>query len=204
MNRASILISKAIRRNNYVRVTLGRFWFRIYAFVIWDICLMIEKYSETSFPLEKILWFRVIDNNSDSLCKAVSIAVTRHGIFRNIRAFLAYKFIRRYATISQLYEAAKACGEMINGTEMFAKCKLSPTDNSSNTSKSGNNNMIGQIASFLDLGISYDEAVKKIPYQNQLMMCADKIRFDYSSGDAQKQVEKISGKDMLKRKQGRK
>ena len=204
MNRASTLIAAAIRRNNYVRITLGRFRFRIYAFVIWDICLVIEKYSETSFPLEKIWWFRVIDNNSDSLCRAVSIAVTQHGIFRSIRAFLIYKFIRRYATISQLYKAAKACGEMINGTEMFTRCKLSPSDNSSNTDKSGNNNMIGQIASFLDLGISYDEAVKKIPYQNLLMMCADKLRFDYSSGDTQKKVEKISGKDMLNRKRGRK
>lgn len=62
----------------------------------------------------------------------------------------------------------------------------------------GNNTLIGQIATFkTELGLSYREVVYEIPYQNLLIMQADKL---HAVSEDEPEIKKISGKDMMKKK----
>lgn len=62
----------------------------------------------------------------------------------------------------------------------------------------GNNCLLGQIATFREsLGFSYDEIVRRIPYQNLLVMQMDKLQV--KSGD-ESEVKMMTGREMLGRK----
>ncbi|MBD9177572.1 MAG: hypothetical protein EGP82_00065, partial [Odoribacter splanchnicus] len=62
----------------------------------------------------------------------------------------------------------------------------------------GNNCLLGQIATFREsLGFSYDEIVRRIPYQNLLVMQMDKLQV--KSGD-EPEVKMMTGREMLGRK----
>ena len=62
----------------------------------------------------------------------------------------------------------------------------------------GNNCLLGQIATFREsLGFSYDEVVRRIPYQNLLVMQMDKLQV--KSGD-EPEVKMMTGREMLGRK----
>lgn len=64
----------------------------------------------------------------------------------------------------------------------------------------GNNCLLGQIATFREsLGFSYDEIVRRIPYQNLLVMQMDKLQV--KSGD-EPEVKMVTGREMLGRKRG--
>lgn len=64
----------------------------------------------------------------------------------------------------------------------------------------GNNCLLGQIATFREsLGFSYDEIVRRIPYQNLLVMQMDKLQV--KSGD-EPEVKVMTGREMLGRKRG--
>lgn len=44
--------------------------------------------------------------------------------------------------------------------------------------------------------------VYRIPYQNLVMMNADKLKESYRGKDKEPEVEKMSGKEMMKQKKG--
>lgn len=44
--------------------------------------------------------------------------------------------------------------------------------------------------------------VYRIPYQNLVMMNADKLRVSYGDEEKEPEVEKMSGKEMMKQKRG--
>lgn len=62
----------------------------------------------------------------------------------------------------------------------------------------GNHCLLGQIATFREsLGFSYDEIVRRIPYQNLLVMQMDKLQV--KSGD-EPEVKMMTGREMLGQK----
>lgn len=62
----------------------------------------------------------------------------------------------------------------------------------------GNNCLLGQIATFREsLGFSYDEIVRRIPYQSLVVMQMDKLQV--RSGDVP-EVQVMTGREMLGRK----
>lgn len=74
--------------------------------------------------------------------------------------------------------------------------------NGSKAKVTGNDTLLGQIATFMDsLHLSYEEVVCRIPYQNLIMMNADKLKVLYGE-EGENEVEKISGREMLRQKKG--
>lgn len=72
---------------------------------------------------------------------------------------------------------------------------------SSKAKVTGNDSLFGQISTFIEsLHLSYDDVVYRIPYQNLIMMNADKLRVSYGDEEKEPEVKKISGREMLKSK----
>lgn len=64
----------------------------------------------------------------------------------------------------------------------------------------GGNTIVGSIVSFMEnLHLSYKEVYEELPYLLLLLMSADKPKAVYE-GTEKKEVIKMSGKDLLKKK----
>lgn len=60
----------------------------------------------------------------------------------------------------------------------------------------GNDTLLGQIASFMEiLHLTYEETVCKIPYRNLLLMQKDKLHVVYGT-----KINRVKGKDMASRR----
>ena len=66
----------------------------------------------------------------------------------------------------------------------------------SETEIAGNDTLVGQIASFKEnLGLSYEEIVREIPYRNLVLMQRDKLHVVCGT-----KVKKVNGKEMASRR----
>lgn len=93
-------------------------------------------------------------------------------------------------------QAVEAFNSLIRGDDFATYCKLDKERMETTANVIGQKTLLGAVATFMEnLHLSYNEVVYEVPYENLLLMSADKLRV--AQGDV---VKEITGKEMLKKK----
>lgn len=201
MNKAAKVISETLLGEYRKEVTLGKRAFSIYQPTIKEISRMFPG-SELSVN-ENTKRFEVIagmPEHLDDVCRALAVAIT---IKKPIAEGLTFRYIRRFATLEQIVKAIVTLGSVIRGDELFTYCQLDKSTEGRAAEVLGNNNLIGQVSSFMEnLHLSFKEAYEELSFPLLLMMAADKMRINHGSDEPKTEVKSLSGKEMLKQKKG--
>lgn len=200
MNKAAQIVSETLLGVYNRPVTLGKREFKIYQPAIREIARMFNG-SDLSVNdnMKSLQVMASMPEHMDSLCHTLAVAVT---IKRPALERLAFEYIRRFATIDQIQEAIISLGSVIRGEDIFGNCEIDKSSVKETTKVLGNNNLTGQIATFIDqLHLSYQEVYEKLSFPLLLLMMADKPRVVYDETDTG-ETKTLSGKEMLKMKKG--
>lgn len=201
MNKAANIVSLTLLGEYCKVVTFGKRTFSIYQPSIKDISRMFPgsglSVSENTKRFEVVAG---MPEHLDDVCRTLAVAVT---IKKPMAEGLTFRYIRRFATLEQILEAIVTIGSVIRGDELFNSCKLDKSSEGRAAEILGNNNLIGQVSSFMEnLHVSFKEAYEELSFPLLLMMAADKMRVDHDSNEQKTEVKSMSGKDLLKKKRG--
>lgn len=198
MNTAAKIVSETLLGEYHKVVTLGKRKFRIYQPTINEISRMFPgsglSVSENTKRLEVI---SSMPEHIDEVCRTLAVAIT---IKKPIAEGLTFEYIRRFATMDQIQEAILVLGSVIRGDEIFELCELDKSTGKDTAKIFGNNNLAGQVATFVEqLHLSYKEVTNELSYPLLLLMSVDKMRVSYDD-ETEPEVKTLSGKELLKMK----
>ena len=198
MNTAAKIASETLLGEYHKVVTLGKREFRIYQPTINEISRMFPgsglSVSENTKRLEVI---SSMPEHIDEVCRTLAVAIT---IKKPIAEGLTFEYIRRFATMDQIQEAILVLGSVIRGDEIFELCELDKSTGKDTAKIFGNNNLAGQVATFVEqLHLSYKEVTNELSYPLLLLMSVDKMRVSYDD-ETEPEVKTLSGKELLKMK----
>ena len=198
MNTAAKIVSETLLGEYHKVVTLGKREFRIYQPTINEISRMFPgsglSVSENTKRLEVI---SSMPEHIDEVCRTLAVAIT---IKKPIAEGLTFEYIRRFATMDQIQEAILVLGSVIRGDERFELCELDKSTGKDTAKIFGNNNLAGQVATFVEqLHLSYKEVTNELSYPLLLLMSVDKMRVSYDD-ETEPEVKTLSGKELLKMK----
>lgn len=198
MNKAAYLVSRFLTGDYYKEVKLGCMSFRIYPPTIKE---LLEIFPDWKLSVQDITTkAELISKMPEHLEELAGIIVRTciKGQRTRSKRILLQKYIMRYASFDEISNAILQLSILIRGDELFNECRLDKTVKEKVTIILGNNNMMGQVASFMEnLHLSYYEVLNEIPYPVLLMMSSDKMR---SLSPDEKIVRKISGQDFMERR----
>ena len=198
MNTAAKIVSETLLGEYHKVVTLGKREFRIYQPTINEISRMFPgsglSVSENTKRLEVI---SSMPEHIDEVCRTLAVAIT---IKKPIAEGLTFEYIRRFATMDQIQEAILVLGSVIRGDEIFELCELDKSTGKDTAKIFGNNNLAGQVATFVEqLHLSYKEVTNELSYPLLLLMSVDKMRVSYDD-ETEPEVKTLSGIELLKMK----
>jgi hypothetical protein len=199
MNKAANIVSLTLLGEYHKVITLGKREFKIYQPTISEISRMFNgaglSVNEGMKQLEVIAG---MPDHLDEVCRTLAIATT---IKRPVAERMTFEYIQRFATMEQIQEAIIILGSVIRGDEIFEYCNLDKSTGKDTAKILGNNSLIGQVATFMEqLHVSYKEATSELSFPLLLLMSIDKMRVDYGNGEAEPEVKKLSGKELMKMK----
>lgn len=201
MNKAANIVSLTLLGEYNKVVTLGEREFKIYQPTINEISRMFSGAGlSVNEGMERLEVIAGIPEHLDDVCHTLAVAVTMK---KPLAEGLAFQYIQRFATLEQIQEAIITLGSVVRGDEIFEYCELDKSTGKDTAKILGNNNLAGQVASFIEqLHLSYKEVTSELSFPLLLLMSVDKMRVDYGQGETEPEMKKLSGKEMLKQKKG--
>lgn len=198
MNNAAKIVSETLLGEYHKVVTLGKKEFRIYQPTINEISRMFPgsglSVDENTKRLEVI---SLMPEHLDEVCRTLAVAITTKN---PITERLTFEYIRRFVTMDQIQEAILVLGSVIRGDEIFEHCDLDKSTGKDTAKILGNNNLAGQVATFMEqLHLSYKEVTNELSYPLLLLMSVDKMRVSYDD-EEKPEVKTLSGKELMKMK----
>lgn len=197
MNEAAIIVSESILGTYHKKVELGRMKFKIYQPTVKHLCSILGRASGSiSDEVKRLEVIASMPEHIEECALALSYAVSikRPAIFQR----LAYRYIRRYATLGQITAAFTILAGVINAKEFFETITIDKTKSENTVTTVGANTLYGSVVSLMEnLHLSYKEAFEVIPYPQMLIMSSDKLRV---LSPNEQLITKTSGKEMAKRR----
>ena len=143
-----------------------------------------------------------------------AIIISRAVFEKKAKQSVLHKYIMRFATIEQLKVAMNIFFELVNAKDLLEVIRPAKIKYNDDALSIGGNSILGIINLFMEnLHLSRVEVFEIIPYPILLAMNADKLRslpkgegVTVDSGDQSfrdgVQINKISGREMMARKNG--
>lgn len=199
MNKTANIVSLTLLGEYHKIITLGKREFKIYQPTISEISRMFNGFSLSVYEgMKRLEVIAGMPEHLDEVCRTLAIATT---IKKPIAEGLTFEYIQRFATIDQIQEAIVVLGSVVHGDEIFEYCNLDKSTGKDTAKILGNNNLVGQVATFMEqLHVSYKEATAELSFPLLLLMSVDKMRIDYGNGESTPEVKTISGKELMKMK----
>lgn len=199
MRKAANIVSLTLLGEYYKVVTLGKREFKIYQPTMNDISRMFDGAGlSVNEGMKRLEVIAGMPEHLNEVCRTLAIAST---IKHPVAEGLTFEYIRRFATMEQIQEAIITLGSVIRGDEIFEHCHLDKSTGKDTAKILGNNNLVGQVATFVEqLHVSYKEATSELSFPLLLLMSVDKMRIDHGNGEAEPEVKTISGKELMKMK----
>lgn len=199
MNKAANIVSLTLLGEYHKVITLGKREFKIYQPTISEISRMFNGAGlSVNEGMKRLDVIAGMPEYLDEVCRTLAIATT---IKKPIVEGLTFEYIRRFATMDQIQEAIITLGSVIRGDEIFEHCHLDKSTGKDTAKILGNNNLVGQVATFVEqLHVSYKEATAELSFPLLLLMSVDKMRIDHGNEEAEPEVKTVSGKELMKMK----
>lgn len=198
MNKAADLVSRFLTGDYYKEVVLGHMTLKMYPPTIKELINIFPRWElsvqETTTRAEIM---SKMPENSWQSAGIVSRACIR-GQRTGFKRAALQQYIMHYASHEEITNAVMQLSIVIRGDELFKECQLDKTVREKASIILGNNNMMGQVASFIEnLHLSYNEVLNEIPYPVLLMMSSDKLR---TLSPDEKIIRRMSGQEFMKRR----
>lgn len=189
MNEAAKLVCEALLGERHKVVVLGGLKFKIYSPAIGKIAKVFKADYSVEENLTMISAMAEMPEKLDDMAKSLSIVI-------KCWSLPIYWWIKYRATGREVMQAVEAFNSLIRGDDFATYCKLDKERMETTANVIGQKTLLGAVATFMEnLHLSYNEVVYEVPYENLLLMSADKLRV--AQGDV---IKEITGKEMLKKK----
>lgn len=193
MNYAAKLVTEALLGTRHKVVVLGGIKFKIYSPTIGKIAKVFKADHSISENMTMISTMSEMPDKLDDMTKSLSIVIKGWSL-------PIYWWIKYRATLKEVMQAVEAFNSLIRGDDFTIYCKLDKEKFEKTSTIIGQKTLLGSISSFMEnLHLSYNEVVNEVPYENLLLMSADKLRV--ASGEV---VKEVTGEEMLKKRNAKK